>query len=287
MLQSMMLLLVFALVSLLVVKYNTVVHPFTLADNRHYMFYVFRYTILRPGWTRYYLVVAYTLCSYMCFVALSGTCWPGGGMAAAPPAESALFIQTPFDSHENWCGPVSRPALEVGEVSTTTATTTTTDSNRNHQPPPHFPDKGHLPSTDLTQHTDTVSEHLPPDPGSRSTAAPTSAAILLLLATSLSLVTAPLVEPRYFILPWVFWRLLIAIPDTAPPPPPGPQVPVPPVLAWLARVGHSVEARLWLETTWFLLVNAATMAVFVARPFHWRAADGSLLDDGRAQRFMW
>ena len=38
---------------------------------------------------------------------------------------------------------------------------------------------------------------------------PTSTALVLFLTTCLSLMTAPLVEPRYFILPWVMWRLLV------------------------------------------------------------------------------
>lgn len=41
-----------------VVQYNTIIHPFTLADNRHYMFYVFRYTILRSPAVRLGLVAA-------------------------------------------------------------------------------------------------------------------------------------------------------------------------------------------------------------------------------------
>jgi alpha-1,2-glucosyltransferase len=27
--------------------------------------------------------------------------------------------------------------------------------------------------------------------------------------------------------------------------------------------------------------------IFLAKPFQWRAPDGSLLDEGRWQRFMW
>ncbi|TVY88273.1 Dol-P-Glc:Glc(2)Man(9)GlcNAc(2)-PP-Dol alpha-1,2-glucosyltransferase, partial [Lachnellula willkommii] len=38
-----------------IIKYNTIIHPFTLADNRHYIFYVFRYSILRHPAIRYAL----------------------------------------------------------------------------------------------------------------------------------------------------------------------------------------------------------------------------------------
>ncbi|EPQ66837.1 Bgt-1168 [Blumeria graminis f. sp. tritici] len=45
------------------IKYNTIIHPFTLADNRHYMFYIFRYTILRHPAIRFLLAPIYAVCS--------------------------------------------------------------------------------------------------------------------------------------------------------------------------------------------------------------------------------
>ncbi|XXG99460.1 hypothetical protein Hte_005799 [Hypoxylon texense] len=197
----------------LIVRYNTIIHPFTLADNRHYMFYVFRYTILRARWIRYALVPIYVLCGWLCWTALRGTSFP------TEPSPSPADEKQPASSKS---GTSSQP-------------------NRN---------------------LDTASP-------------PTSTALVLLLSAALSLATAPLVEPRYFILPWVFWRLL---------------VPARPALPASVPASGSLVSR-WLvsvlETAWFLLVNAVTMYIFITRPFYWRAPDGTLLDGGRVQRFMW
>ncbi|KAI0892694.1 glycosyltransferase family 59 protein [Annulohypoxylon nitens] len=204
-------------VAALIVKLNTIIHPFTLADNRHYMFYVFRYTILKAWWVRYALVPVYIICGYLCWGALQGEPF---SRYHGPPE----WTQTPFG------GPAPVTVMRP----------------RPSQPP---------------KPTDILAS-LPP---------PTSSALILLLASSLSLVTAPLVEPRYFIIPWVFWRLLIPAHLTIP------------------FVPGSIEWRLMpaLETLWFLLINAATMLIFITRPFYWRTPDGELLDGGRVQRFMW
>lgn len=189
--------------SLAIVKYNTIIHPFTLADNRHYMFYVFRYTILRSMKLRYALVAGYTLFRWLVWDTLAG--------------------------------PNPQPAsVETKQKPTQTSQAT----------PPISP--------------------------------PTSTALFWLLATTLSLITAPLVEPRYFILPWIFWRLLV--PTWSPPF----RIPG---LGWLQKTG--ADPRLLLETLWFLAINVGTMYMFLARPFYWRGADGELLDGGKVQRFMW
>ncbi|KAI1373958.1 glycosyltransferase family 59 protein [Hypoxylon crocopeplum] len=198
-------------VTTLIVRYNTIIHPFTLADNRHYMFYIFRYTILRARWIRYALVPAYVACGWLCWAALQGDSSPS-------------------------------PSPSNDRQSTKSA-------------------KG----SGLSQPSQPLETASPP----------TSSALILLVATALSLVTAPLVEPRYFILPWVFWRLLVPSRSILP--------------SSIPRSESLVSRRLVLalETAWFLLVNAATMYVFATRPFYWRAPDGSLLDGGRVQRFMW
>ncbi len=54
-----------------------------------------------------------------------------------------------------------------------------------------------------------------------------------------------------------------------------------------AALGKLVDLRLFLETMWFLAINIGTMGMFLSRPFYWKAADGTLMDDGRVQRFMW
>lgn len=209
----------------LIVRYNTIIHPFTLADNRHYMFYVFRYTILKAWWIRYALVPAYIVCGWLCWAALRG----GSSSSSSSPAEYPNV--TPFGTSE------AVPPPPAGEKQPT--------SNSNSSPAYWNLDA--------------------------ATSPPTSTVLVLVLASALSLVTAPLVEPRYFILPWVFWRLLVP--------------------AASVRGSKSPASRRLLvcvlETAWFVLINAATMYVFITRPFYWRAPDGALLDGGRVQRFMW
>ncbi|KAI1485762.1 glycosyltransferase family 59 protein [Biscogniauxia mediterranea] len=213
----------------LTVKFNTIIHPFTLADNRHYMFYVFRYSILRAPWIRYALVPVYVLCGWACWAALQGC-------SSSFSSEPSTAASSPSSEKDN-------------KIAATTAATATIPSARS---------------------------------------APTSTALLLLLSATLSLVTAPLVEPRYFILPWVFWRLLVPAPPSpsslSPSSPPATTTKPAPASA---SVPVGALAVLALETAWLALVNAATMYVFLARPFYWRAADGTLLDGGRVQRFMW
>ncbi|RYO82608.1 hypothetical protein DL766_010492 [Monosporascus sp. MC13-8B] len=230
-----------------IVRFNTVVHPFTLADNRHYMFYVFRYSILRARWVRYVLAPAYVVCGWLCWTALRAY---GDGFPAGPSDTADTFSTS---SESSGVSSSHTPAVGGGEKKKDTA-------------------------APAINRDDAADSATPPS---------TSTVLVLLLATSLSLMTAPLVEPRYFMLPWVFWRLHV------------PAWPSPfsaPSSQSQARGGSSasggppapiVDPRLVLELVWFALINAGTMYVFLARPFHWRAADGTLLDGGRAQRFMW
>lgn len=223
--------------ALAIVHLNTIIHPFTLADNRHYMFYVFRYTILRRQWVRYALVPAYILCWSICWKTLGG----------------------------------SRPTYD-------TAGYGREDQQQQGR-------KGQKSITKMVKVKDSHTHAtLSVDPPTLSTA------LLWLLATALSLITAPLVEPRYFIMPWVFWRLL------APSWPaysrwvssrggegggPGHMV------EKLQFIGQRFDLRLFVETVWFLTVHLTTAYMFIARPYYWRSEDGSLLDEGRLQRFMW
>lgn len=202
------------LLSLAVVRYNTIIHPFTLADNRHYMFYVFRYTIRRSQALRLSLVAAYTVCRWVVWDQLAGAAT--AGRTQNPP----------------------KPTKE-SPAATTAATT----------------------------------------------ASPrTSTALLWVLTTTLSLVTAPLVEPRYFILPWVFYRLLVPTRRATDTPGIGHRLAG---RSWLRRVAEAVDIRLPLETAWFVAINVITMYVFLFKGFYWRGEDGQLLDGGRVQRFMW
>ncbi|KAI1815844.1 glycosyltransferase family 59 protein [Poronia punctata] len=223
-------------IALLIVRFNTIIHPFTLADNRHYMFYVFRYSILRAWWIRYALAPVYVICAWLCWSALQGH---------DVPSDQGRWMQSPFNT-----------ATQSSLSSAGTAT-------------------------------------------GGSASPPTSTVLMLILATALSLVTAPLVEPRYFILPWVFWRLLVPTPTLTPLSPLPETNTAAPSASSKARNGTKPAASnitgngfasiivLGLEIVWFLLINLVTMYVFVTRPFYWRAPDGSLLDQGRVQRFMW
>ncbi|KAH6632527.1 glycosyltransferase family 59 protein [Chaetomium tenue] len=228
------------LLSLAIVKYNTIIHPFTLADNRHYMFYVFRYTIRRSNAIRLSLVAAYTVCRWLVWDQL------------ARPGDATQQQQPSLQSQPQQQQPP-------------TTTTTTTKPPPNDEPP-------------------TATPPLPPS---------TSTTLLWLLTTTLSLITAPLVEPRYFILPWIFYRLLIPRPTTTPPTPPPPSAPaITRLSAWLSGRwgwgwGPVEDGRLVLETGWFAVVNGVTMYVFLFWGFYWRGEDGAVGDGGRVQRFMW
>ncbi|KAF3062345.1 Dol-P-Glc:Glc(2)Man(9)GlcNAc(2)-PP-Dol alpha-1,2-glucosyltransferase [Daldinia childiae] len=209
-------------ITTLIVRYNTIVHPFTLADNRHFMFYIFRYTILRSWWIRYALVPVYVICGWLCWAALQGS------LSTTLPAQKRQWILTPF----------SNEALSLS-------------------PPP----------------TDKKSPNVTLTTADAAAIPPSTSTALILLAATFSLVTAPLVEPRYFILPWVFWRLLI------------PTRPTFPKLGSTSLISQHLVPL--LETVWFLLINVATMYIFITRPFYWRGPDGELLDGGNVQRFMW
>lgn len=203
-----------------IVHYNTIVHPFTLADNRHYTFYVFR-LLLRHPWTKYFVIPIYFLCAWAAITALGGL--PN--------------VQTP-------------PRLKDFEARRIQV--------RHRLPPAPYDtllDRGH---------------HV-------------SFALIWLLATSLSVITAPLVEPRYFIVPWLIWRLHLPSPR-------------PTGREWMLRYREWIEGfgdwckavawgkhdhRLWLETGWFLVVNWAVGYVFLYWGFEWPQ------ERGKVQRFMW
>jgi alpha-1,2-glucosyltransferase len=235
------------LLSLAVVKYNTIVHPFTLADNRHNMFYIFRYTILRSPTTRLSLVAAYTLCRW------------------------AIWDQLAGISHNN----NNTTTTTNNPPKPTTSTTTKTNPNYENDPLPL-----------LTNPNSALASSTPPR---------TSTALLWLLTTSLSLITAPLVEPRYFILPWVFYRLLVPAWSA---PLPAPSASGSSAVsgggggggAWVWKVvtiGGRVDPRLVVETAWFVVCKGGTRYMFLFRGLSGRGEEGGLLEGGRVQRFMW
>ncbi|TDZ34078.1 Dol-P-Glc:Glc(2)Man(9)GlcNAc(2)-PP-Dol alpha-1,2-glucosyltransferase [Colletotrichum trifolii] len=258
------------LLTFLVVKFNTIIHPFTLADNRHYMFYIFRYTIRRPGLFRYYLVIPYTVARWLCWDTLGG-CGQGGFLSDHTAECSGKYTHTktgPFHNHPFADNPSARagkpPATEDVQISAEMA-----QDAKYH---PYALVKLDDPTFNSTQ------------PTSASTA------VLFLLATTLSLMTAPLVEPRYFILPWVFWRILVPAWRVHDHPITHPAVAYLerlPVLGMLVKFGKRFDIRLVLETLWFIVVNVVTMYIFLAKPYKWRDENGRVLENGRLQRFMW
>lgn len=243
--------------SALIVRYNTIVHPFTLADNRHYMFYIFRYTIRPSPAVRLLLVVPYALCMVISWSVMSGF----GSKRAHAATTSQRFTNHP-----------------LAFTSSSVETNTKADAK-----------EGALGREE--KHTATLSNEPVCQFADPTTA---STAILLVVATALSLITAPLVEPRYFIIPWAMFRLFVpAWKQTGLPTPPPRHDGDHSLSGWarisglLTNLAKSHDLRLVGETVWYLAINAVTMYIFIRWPYIWRAEDGTVLDGGKLQRFMW
>ena len=197
---------------LLAVHLNTVIHPFTLADNRHYVFYVFR-ILLRHTAIKYAAVPVYFTCAWLVIDAL-------GGMPTT--SESKVRQKTKRD-------------------------------------------KGH--------------GQTPPTRSMPEESTRVSFVLVWLFATTLSLVTAPLVEPRYFIIPWLVWRMNIPAKlqreDSDDESEARNKGVIYQTFSWV------VSNRLWVETAWYLLINFVTCYVFLYKGFEWPQEPGNI------QRFMW
>ncbi|KAL7803503.1 glycosyltransferase family 59 protein [Trichoderma aethiopicum] len=251
------------ILSVLVVRFNTIIHPFTLADNRHYMFYVFRYTIRRAPWIRYFLIIPYTLSRWLVWGTLSGfSTWTSTSRQDACSAYHDSSRPSPFS-----CNPFAMNdphECEGKQKSTSQPEPTRKELNERYAQDP------------LLFSTEPVS---------------TSTGLIFLLATTLSLITAPLVEPRYFIIPWVIWRLLVPAWRLHDHQVAGNSLfkSADPTSVW-GKVIHFCrvyDVRLVLETVWFIAINLVTGYILLFKPYIWRAEDGSVLDEGRLQRFMW
>lgn len=293
---------------LAIVHWNTLIHPFTLADNRHYMFYVFRYTIRRNTWIRYALVPVYALMGWACWRVL----WLGmdssDNARNGDPVATDEFISSPFSSggmplpaeneDRGMQDDGARGASATAEVDKERHLRQRRGNRTNNRKTRGDKASKVAHAEEATEEGDVMTAKdagshgiflgfLDEDKDGSATASragpTTTTALLWLLATSLSLVTAPLVEPRYFILPWVFWRLLVpaAKVDAARPEEERR------AKSLAASLFGKVDLRLFLETAWFVVINVTTMYIFLYRPFVWRATDGSLMDGGRLQRFMW
>ena len=212
------------LVCLLVIHYNTLIHPFTLADNRHYTFYVFRILRLYPRF-RYGAAPLYASLGWACISALGAVPKPGS-----------------------------------------------TKDDRNG------------------------AKDQAPEAASRASGARVSSVVLWLLVSTLCLATAPLVEPRYFILPWIVWRLHVAVPSrsltlgellTMQSPEPGKSETVSKADSPWVAILASLNVRLLVavvETVWIISINAVIGYVFLKKGFEWV---GVHEEKGNTQRFMW
>lgn len=80
--------------------------------------------------------------------------------------------------------------------------------------------------------------------------------VFYFVAVIASLVPSPLLEPRYYILPYIIWR---------------------------ARHYRSVDSKLLpiLELAWYMVINVLVFYLFLYKPFTWASEPGHL------QRFMW
>ena len=234
-----LLLLAILIPTLDAVHFNTLVHPFTLADNRHYTFYVFR-LLLRHSATRYLVTPLYLLLSWVSIQSLT-----------------------------------SSPHTQASALSTSSSAT------------PLKAATGPVDSTPSQSSSDS-SQFIGSDDRNRGQRI--SFLLLWLLTSSLGLITAPLVEPRYFILPWLTWRLRIPLPtsqatslQTTPVPsePSNPET-FPPSSSWnLWQTILHPNNTLWFETAWLLALNVGTGYIFLKWGFEWKE------EPGRVQRFMW
>ena len=209
-------------IAIAIVSFNTTVHPFTLADNRHYTFYVFR-LLLRRRFTKYIIAPLYIFFAWATVNAL-GALGPESQIASA---EMAGKIQDSFGARS--------------------------DNDRDSKQ------------------------------GTR-----VSFIVLWLTTSALSLASTPLVEPRYFIVPWMIWRLNVPLSnldrcakkkDEGPNTIEGAQL----TQGWRERLATELASSwaLYLETLWLSIVNIATGYLFLYRGFSWPSEPGAV------QRFMW
>jgi alpha-1,2-glucosyltransferase len=205
--------ILFVIISTAVVHFNTIIHPFILADNRHYVFYVFK--ILRQSWIIKYLAVPiYVICGWLVINALH---YPNNEDKPIPSesgSEKAIIAR--------------KNAVQA----------------RDHR---------------------------------------IGVSIVWLATSSLCLITAPLVEPRYFIVSWVVWRLQIASGVYEDETEQSLQESKERVRQTKSIYNLNPRSRTWLmvETIWFLIVNAVTCYMFLWRTFEWSSQPGV------KQRFLW
>ncbi|KAH7312421.1 DIE2/ALG10 family-domain-containing protein [Stachybotrys elegans] len=260
------------LIALAIVRFNTIIHPFTLADNRHYMFYIFRYTIRRGQMVRLLLAIPYVICQRMVWSTLAGCCSqkPFAALIRDNKSGTPLVKETRPS--------INRPVWVPGQPEQTYDETPELEEIR-------------AALKEEKSYAWVLKQAYGKKPLRFSTpAVATSTGLIFMLATALSLITAPLVEPRYFIIPWVIWRLLLPAWWPHDHGFLSPRISAAFRSSWMGHIFAPFEAydpRLILETVWLVAVNLVTGYIFLYHPYVWKSEDGSVLDGGRLQRFMW
>ncbi|OJZ91753.1 glycosyltransferase family 59 protein [Aspergillus luchuensis CBS 106.47] len=240
-------------IMLAVVHFNTIVHPFTLADNRHYVFYVFRILLRIHPAIKYAAVAVYFLCAWMVISAFGFT-------TISTPPQLMRVPQTAARQPEPVPVPQKEPSQKKAE-------------RRKAAKKPAQSPKPEPISFDAYAK---IQEHIAHRQKQHQGTPQVSFVLVWLAATALSLITAPLVEPRYFIIPWVMWRLHL-------PPQPTPLVHRQRARDATEELNAKVATNmaLFLETYWFLVINAVTGYIFLYCGFEWPQ------EPGKTQRFMW
>ncbi|KAJ5618232.1 Dol-P-Glc:Glc(2)Man(9)GlcNAc(2)-PP-Dol alpha-1-2-glucosyltransferase [Penicillium herquei] len=256
-------------IMLAIVHFNTVVHPFTLADNRHYVFYVFRLLLGVHPAIKYAAVIAYFLCAW----AVISAC--GFAINQAPPR----LIRVPQGAPQAPAAPAA-PEQQPAENRKARRANEKAAAKKEQQPKPkQKQQKPKQPQPDpiSAEAYAKVQEGLVKRQKEQTGVQRVSFILVWLAATSLSLVTAPLVEPRYFIIPWVMWRLHL---------PPTPSLAVfrkqrPQTERERELADLATNAPRFIETLWFIAINAVTGYMFLYKGFEWPQ------EPGKIQRFMW
>lgn len=174
---------------MLVIRYFTVVHPFLLADNRHYTFYLYKRLI---GSSR--KIIKYFLMSFVYHFSTFAY------LEVIRPSEMKFDPVAPLPIKN----PIDLP-VQLTHISWTT----------------------------------------------------------LIVCTFLTIVPSPLFEPRYYILPYFFWRLFVTCSAE-------------PIFGELipakedeTPVTVASTNRLLFEFLWFMGINIVTLYIFVTRPITW------------------
>ncbi|CAR26667.1 hypothetical protein ZYGR_0H04870 [Zygosaccharomyces rouxii] len=185
---------------MLVIRFFTKVHPFILADNRHFAFYIFKRFLGNPSKMVKYLMMSpiYHFVTYSYFETFR-------------PSEMVFENVAPIPVKD----PIDLP-IQLSHVSWTA----------------------------------------------------------LIACTFVTIVPSPLFEPRYYILPYMFWRLFLTCNAE---PLWGEVVPAP---QGQPPVTVSSTKRLALEFFWFMLINFFTFYIFKNRPVVWE-------DEPFLQRIIW